>query len=196
MTALKNNKSYQHSVGAEINWILGFIVFIWVVYILDLFLPLEHFGLIPRQFSGLIGIAGMHFLHGSWHHLMSNSIPLLVLLVLLAGSKVNSTSIVITICILGGIILWMIGRPSVHIGASLLVFGLASFLVIAGFIEKRVGPLIISAFVMLIYGGSLLKGIFPFSPGVSWEGHLSGLIAGGICALFFLPRSKVNNRYS
>ena len=184
------NPSQLRSKSEQISWILGFIAVIWVTFILDIFFPLERLGLVPRQISGLFGVAGMHFLHGSWSHLISNSIPLLVLLVLLAGSKANPTSIVITICLIGGIILWVIGRPSLHIGASLLVFGLASFLVVAGFIEKKFGPLLISLMVMLIYGGALIQGLFPFSVGVSWEGHLSGLIAGVICARVFLTQGK------
>ncbi len=195
MRTMDRKKSNRHRIGEEINWILGLIIIIWIVFIADIFLPLEHLGLIPRDFGGLVGIVGMHFLHGSWYHLLSNTVPLLVLLVLLAGSKANSVSIVFVICLVGGIVLWFIGRSSLHIGASLLVFGLASFLVAAGFIEKRPIPLIISGIVMLIYGTSILRGILPFTPGVSWEGHISGLIGGAIAALTLIPKTN-NSRYS
>ncbi len=192
---MDTNKTNQHSIGQEINWILGLIIIIWLIFIADIFLPLERLGLVPRDLGGLVGIVSMHFLHGSWYHLLSNTVPLLVLLVLLAGSKANSVSIVFAICLIGGIVLWFIGRPSLHIGASLLVFGLASFLIVAGFIEKRPLPLIISGIVMLIYGTSILKGILPFAPGVSWEGHISGLVGGAIAALTLIPRTK-NANYS
>ena len=163
---------------------------IWIVFIFDRFLPLEQFGLVPRDPGGLIGIAGMHFLHGNWGHLLSNSVPLLVLLMLLAGSRANSLSIVISISLLGGLILWIIGRSSLHIGASLLVFGLAGFIIMSGFIEKRPLPLMISIIVVAIYGSSLFKGILPIQRGISFEGHLSGLIAGIICAFILLPGYK------
>lgn len=193
---MDRTKSNQHSIGDELSWILGFIALIWLIFVADIFLPLERLGLIPREIGGLIGIVSMHFLHGSWYHLLSNSIPLLVLLVLLAGSKANSVSIVAAICFIGGIVLWLIGRSSLHIGASLLVFGLASFLVVAGFIEKRPLPIIISGIVILVYGTTIFRGILPFAPGVSWEGHISGLVGGAIAALTLIPRNNVNNRYS
>ena len=193
---MDHTKSNQHSIGDELAWILGFVALIWLVFLADIFLPLERLGLIPREVGGLIGIVSMHFLHGSWYHLLSNSIPLLVLLVLLAGSKANSISIVAAICLIGGITLWLIGRSSLHIGASLLVFGLASFLVVAGFVEKRPLPIIISGIVILVYGTTIARGILPFAPGVSWEGHISGLVGGAIAALTLIPRSNVNNRYS
>jgi len=193
---MNRNQSNQHRIGNELTWILGFIVLIWLVFLADAFLPLERLGLVPRQIGGLAGIFSMPFLHGSWYHLLSNTIPLLVLLVLLAGSRANSVSIVLAICLIGGCVLWIIGRSSLHIGASLLVFGLASFLVIAGFIEKRPLPLIISGIVILVYGTSILRGILPFAPGVSWEGHISGLIGGAIAAFTLIPKKDVNNRYS
>ena len=184
------NKTPAHGLTRELGWILGFIALIWVIFALDRFLPLEQFGLIPRDFSGLLGIAGMHFLHGNWGHLLSNSIPLLVLLMLLAGSRANSLSIVILISLIGGLILWFIGRSSLHIGASLLVFGLASFIIVSGLIEKRPLPLMISIIVIVIYGSSLFKGILPIQRGVSFEGHISGLIAGALCAFVLLPKNK------
>ncbi len=192
---MDRNTSNQHHIGEEINWILSFIVVIWLVFIADIFLPLEQLGLVPRDLGGLVGIVGMHFLHGSWHHLLSNSVPLLVLLMLLAGSRANSVSIVLAICLIGGAVLWVIGRPLLHVGASLLVFGLASFLVVAGLLEKRLVSLIISGIVMFVYGTSLLKGIMPFAPSISWEGHISGLVAGVIAAFTLIPRTT-NSRYS
>ncbi len=188
MVFMKN--THKHRVSAELSWIFSFIALIWIVFLLDHFLPLERFGLVPRHADGLIGIAGMHFLHLNWGHLVSNTIPLLVLMVLLAGSRVNSPSIVISICLVGGVILWLIGRSSLHIGASLLIFGLASFIIVSGFIEKRTLPLMMGIIVLLVYGSSLLKGILPIQSGVSFEGHLSGLIAGVVCAVVLVPAYK------
>ena len=183
-------KPQDHNIGTELGWILGFIALIWLIFVLDRFLPLERFGMIPRELDGLFGIASMHFLHSNWGHLISNSVPLLVLLMLLAGSRANSAYIVISIGIIGGALLWLIGRSSVHIGASLLVFGLASFIIVSGFIEKRPLPLMLSIIVLIVYGTSLIKGILPIQRGVSFEGHFSGLVAGAVCALGMLPQFK------
>ena len=169
--------------------ILAFIVVIWAVYLLDLILPLEKLGLIPRDGGGLFGIVAMTFLHGSYQHLMSNTVPLIALLALLAGSRADSKKVVAIIMLLGGALLWLFGRGDyVHIGASLLVFGLAVFLVVSGIIEKRTVPMIISVVVALVYGTSLLSGIMPWQQGISWDGHLMGGIAGGITAWLLIQK--------
>ncbi|MEZ5480277.1 MAG: rhomboid family intramembrane serine protease [Thiolinea sp.] len=155
-------------------------------------MPLEVFGLVPRQFSGLPGIVAMPFLHGSWAHIVSNTVPLLVLLTLLAGSRANSRLIVPVIIVLGGVLLWLFGRGSaLHIGASGLVFGLAVFLIVSGLLERRTVPLLVAALVMFLYGSSLLSGVMPFQRGVSWDGHLFGGLAGGLVAWFMFRQGKV-----
>ncbi|TXH79413.1 MAG: rhomboid family intramembrane serine protease [Thiothrix sp.] len=183
-------QSNQHSIKQELPTVLLFVGLIWLVFILDRFLPLEQFGLIPREGSHLVGIVTMPFLHGSLQHIMSNTVPLLVLLTLLAGSRANSRSIVLTIVLLGGALLWLFGRgAAVHIGASGLVFGLAVFLIVSGLLERRLMPMLIAVLVTFMYGSSLLSGILPWQPGVSWDGHLFGGIAGAVAA-FFLVRGK------
>lgn len=175
--------NYAHKIREEALTIIIFIGIIWLVFLLDTILPLEKFGLIPRESEGLIGIIAMTFLHADLQHIMSNTLPLVVLLSLLAGSQADSKKIVVFILLLGGILLWLLGRPnSIHIGASLLVFGLATFLVISGLLEKRILPLIISLLVAIMYGSTLIEGISPFQSGVSWDGHLMGGIAGTITA--------------
>jgi len=176
-------KNHVHKIKEEFLSIAVFIVFIWAVFLLDLILPLEKLGLIPRDGSGLFGIITMTFLHGSYQHLVSNTVPLIALLALLAGSRADSKKVVAIIILLGGALLWLFGRGDyVHIGASLLVFGLAVFLVVSGIMEKRTIPIIISVIVALVYGTSLLSGIMPWQSGISWDGHLMGGIAGGITA--------------
>jgi membrane associated rhomboid family serine protease len=166
-----------------------FIGSIWVVFLLDLLLPLESYGLVPRTLYGLAGIVTMPFLHGSLAHLLSNTAPLLVLLSLLAGSKAGSRTIVATIIVLGGALLWLMGRGGTcHIGASGLVFGLAVYLIFSGFLERRVVPLVISIAVALMYGTSLISGIMPWQPGTSWDGHLFGGIAGAVTAWWLVKR--------
>ena len=179
--------NYTHKIKEEALIILMFIASIWVVFILDLFLPLEKFGLIPRDEGGLFGIIAMTFLHADFQHIMSNTLPLAILLSLLAGSQADSKKIVASIITLGGLLLWIFGRSnSIHIGASLLIFGLATFLLVAGFLERRTIPMMVSLVVAIVYGSTLLTGVIPLQQSVSWEGHLMGGIAGAITAWVLL----------
>ncbi|CAA6809145.1 MAG: Rhomboid family intramembrane serine protease, partial [uncultured Thiotrichaceae bacterium] len=105
----------------------------------------------------------------------------------------NSRTIVVVIALLGGILLWLFGRgSSLHIGASGLVFGLAVFLIVSGFLERRTVPVIVALVVVFMYGSSLLSGIMPFQKGVSWDGHLFGGVAGAIAAWFWVRQLKTN----
>ena len=184
-------KKYVHRVKEEAIAIALFIAVIWVVFLLDFFLPLEIFGLIPREASGLWGIGAMTFLHGSYQHLLGNTIPLVVLLALLAGSRADSRKVVIYVALLGGILLWLFGRDgTIHIGASLLVFGLATFLIVSGVLEKRTIPMIISVVVALVYGTSLIGGVIPWQRGISWDGHFMGGAAGAITAWLLVKRAR------
>ena len=178
-----------HRIRDELPGVFLFIGSIWVVFFADLLLPIESFGLVPRRLFGLAGIVTMPFLHASLAHLLSNTAPLLVLLSLLAGSKADSRIIVAAIIVQNGALLWLMGRGGTsHIGASGLVFGLAVFLIVSGFLERRFVPLAISIVVMLMYGSSLISGIIPWQPGISWDGHLFGGIAGASTAWWLIKR--------
>lgn len=179
-----SGSDHVHSVGSDLRGIVLFIGLIWLVFVLDRVLPLENFGLIPRSLRGLAGIVTLPFLHGDWAHITSNTVPLFLLLLLLAGSRANSIDIVVFISILAGIALWLFGRTAIHIGASVLVFGLIGFLVCAGFFEKRLLSACIAIGVAVTYGSTLLSGILPTNSGVSWEGHLFGACAGGLVAYY------------
>ncbi|QTR51120.1 rhomboid family intramembrane serine protease [Candidatus Thiothrix anitrata] len=181
-------QSHVHRIREELPAVALFLLAIWGVFLLDLILPLERFGLVPRDFGGLLGVVTMPFLHGSFTHLLNNSVPLAVLLTLLAGSRADSRLAVLVVAILGGVLLWLFGRGNaIHIGASGLVFGLAVFLIVSGIRERRFVPLLVSGFVVFTYGTTLLAGILPWQQGVSWDGHLFGGIAGAIAA-FVLVR--------
>ena len=175
---------HVHSIRSDLRGIVLFMGFIWLVFVLDRFMALENFGLIPRSLRGLVGILTLPFLHGDLSHIISNTIPLIVLLALLAGSRANSIDIVVMISVLAGVVLWLFGRTAIHIGASVLVFGLIGFLVCAGFFEKRLLSAIIAIGVAVTYGSTLLSGVLPTNSGVSWEGHLFGALAGGVVAYY------------
>ena len=186
----QNNSNHTHRITQELPLVALFILVIWGVFFIDRVLPLEQFGLIPRQLSGLTGIFTMPFLHANLQHIMNNTVPLTVLLLLLAGSRADSRLVVLLIMVLGGLLLWLFGRSySLHIGASGLVFGLASFLMVSGLLERRLVPMLISVLVAFLYGTSLLAGLVPWQPGVSWDGHLFGGIAGAFVA-WLLVKNK------
>ena len=176
----------KHRIAEELHGVGIFVTIIWAVFILDAFLPGEfnNLGLSPRSVPGLAGILTMPFLHGGWNHLLGNTLPLIVLLCLLAGSRANTYAVVPQIVVLGGTLLWFFGSAnSVHVGASGLIYGLIAFLIVAGFRERRPVALAIAVFVGFTYGATLISGVLPTAgPGISWDGHLMGAIAGGIVA--------------
>ena len=148
------------------------------------------FGLIPREVSGLDGIAGMPLLHGSFAHLMSNTPPLLVMGALLAATATRALIAVNALVIgLGGALVWLFGSTAIHIGASGLVFGWFGFLVMRGLIDRSPVTLGAAALVGLLYG-AMIWGVLPGRPGVSWEAHLFGFLAGAVAA--FLIRTRVH----
>ena len=179
-----SGKQHVHSLSRDLKGIALFVAVIWLVFIIDRVLPLENFGLLPRSFKGLAGIVTLPFLHANLKHIMANTVPLVVLLGLLAGSRANSIDIVVFISVVAGILLWLFGQTAIHIGASVLVFGLIGFLVCAGFFEKRLLSALIAIGVAIVYGSTLFYGVSPFQTGVSWDGHLFGAISGGLIAYY------------
>ena len=194
MSALVDARNV-HTIRRDFTRIALFLALIWIVFGLDRVLPLELLGLVPRSLEGLIGIVAMPFLHGDFAHLMANSVPLAVTLLLLAGSRGNSGAIVVLIVVLGGVGLWLLGRGGVrHIGASGLVFGLIAFHIFAGVFERRPQSLVIALVVGLLYASTLFRGVLPMQPGVSWDGHLFGAIAGILVALLMARLLKAQTR--
>ncbi len=186
----------KHTIQQELHGVVSFIAILWGVYLLDWIVPgqFANWGIVPRTLWGLVGIPLCPFLHAGLGHLLSNTIPLFILLVLLAGSRVRSWETVAEIVVLGGGLLWVFGRPAVHVGASGLIYGLIAFLIVAGFREKRFVPLIIAMLVGFLYGTTLLWGVLPsVGSHVSWDGHLCGAIAGGLLGYFGVESSSIDN---
>ncbi len=159
-----------------------FLSIIWGVFLINFIIPgidLRSFGIKPRTLQGLLGIIFSPFLHGSWGHITSNSIPMLFLTPMLFYFYPKTKYAVITgIILIGGFIVWLIGAEnSVHIGASGLIFGLISFLITAGIIKLNWKTILLSIIVSVFYGGAMLQGFVP-QEGISWEGHLFGAVAG------------------
>ncbi len=163
-----------------------FVVALWVIQALNWVTGYTLnivFGLIPRQVGGLDGIVGMPMLHGSFAHLMANTPPLLLMGALLAATATRALVAVNAIVIgLGGVSVWLLGSPAIHIGASGLVFGWFGFLITRGLVDRS--PLALGAALLVgLFYGSIIWGVLPGQPGVSWEAHLFGALAGAVAAL-------------
>jgi len=163
----------------------GFTGVLWLVFWIDWFATadLSKWGLIPRQLHGLWGIVCSPFLHANLSHLVSNTVPLIVLLGIILATQRRGWEIVVEIIVLGGVLLWIFGRSAVHIGASGLVYGLIAYLLVAGFRQGKIVPAVAALVVGFLYGGTLIFGVLPsVGPEVSWDGHLLSAVAGGLLA--------------
>jgi membrane associated rhomboid family serine protease len=164
---------------------LGFVVVIWCIQLLNvgLDLGLERFGVRPRQSAGLLGILFAPLLHDGFAHLFANSLPLLVLGTVMLHLYPNSAVKVIPSVYLGpGIAVWLFARASVHLGASGLVYGLVSYIFVAGLIRRDTRAIAASLLVCFLYG-TLAWGVLPIRPGVSWETHLAAALIGLVLAI-------------
>ena len=142
----------------------------------------QHWGLLPRYISGLPGIVISPFLHGNWAHLFANLPVLLVLSALVMWDSVERYFKISLFIILGsGLLVWLLGRTAIHIGASGWIFGLWAWLMKRAFYQRKFRNFAIAIGLALFYGGAFLWGLLP-KAGVSFEGHLSGLICGGMAA--------------
>lgn len=172
---------------------IGFVVLLWAIEILDAILNhrLDEYGVRPRSGEGLFGILAAPLLHGGWGHLEANSVPVLVLgFLTLATGLLRGLLATAIIWLVGGLAVWLLaGSHSVHLGASGLVFGWITYLVIRGFVNKEFWEIGLGLVVMLVYGG-VLWGALPGTPGISWQGHLFGALAGALAA-FVLTDDRV-----
>jgi len=169
---------------SSVFWILGFLTVIWAVEVLNGFMGhrLSVWGILPRTKLGLIGIPLSPILHGNFNHVLSNTLPFLILggLVGLRGSQ-KLVGISLFIIVAGGVAVWLLGRSAIHVGASGLVFGYFGYLVANGWFDRRPSTILAAIVVIGLYGG-LLVGVVPTLTFVSWEAHLFGLIAGVLAA--------------
>jgi len=159
---------------------LGFVALIWLIDIVNwtLDLELQRFGVRPRQFAGLPGILLAPLLHGGPVHLFANSLPLLVLGTGMLYLYPNSALKVLPAVYLGpGIAVWLFAGGSIHVGSSGLVYGLVSYIFVAGIIRRDRRAIAASLLVSFLYG-SLVWGVLPIRPGVSWETHLAAALIG------------------
>lgn len=166
---------------------VAFVVLLWCVFLLEEAngWDLHFLGIRPLSWDGLIGIFTTPLVHGSFKHLLNNSAPLLVLGWALFYFY-NSIALrsLLFIQLFSGFWVWLFARPSFHIGASGLVYGLAAFIFLSGIIRNERKLVSISLLVAFLYG-SMFWGVFPIRDGVSWESHLWGGIAGALLAIYY-----------
>jgi membrane associated rhomboid family serine protease len=169
----------------------GFVALLYVIELVDTVLNgrLDSHGVRPRSDEGLLGIVFAPLLHGGWAHLIANTIPLLVLGFLLALSGVRTwVSVTAIVWIVSGVGVWLFGGShSVHIGASGLVFGWLVHLMVRGIFARNLGQIALGLVVFVVYG-SVLWGVIPGRPGISWQGHLFGALGGAVAAWLLAPR--------
>ena len=150
-------------------------------------------GIKPRSIEGLIGILTAPIVHGNLSHLISNTIPLLFLgSVLFFFYERIGRTVFFRCYFITNVLVWLFSpRISYHIGASGLIYGLAAFLIVFGLIRKDFLSLLISAGILILYGG-IFYGVLPMDPRVSWESHLAGALVGTFTAFNLSGKKKVN----
>lgn len=177
-------------------WLTGSI---WIIFILNyifFFTDFNQFGIRPRMINGLAGIIFSPFLHLNWTHLISNTIPLFILVfVILQFYNKLFVSVSIFSIIVGGFAVWLLGRSGTnHIGASGLIFAYIGFLLFSGIFRRNLKSILIAVVIIILYGGALIRGIIPGQQGISWEGHLFGAGAGILAAWIYRKKYKAEDK--
>jgi len=182
---------YTHSVHSRALLALaarlsiGFVALLWLVHLMNWGLDLDPrpFGLRPREWSGLVGIFTAPLVHSDFAHLFANSVPLATVGAAMLFLYPHSTLRVLPAVYLGpGVLVWLFGRDSVHLGASGLVYGLVGYVFVAGLLRRDRRAIAMSLLVVIMYG-SLAWGVLPIDPHVSWETHLTAALIGVLLAL-------------
>ena len=163
----------------------GFVVLIWCIQLLNwaLDLGVEDFGVRPRELAGLPGILFAPLMHSGFAHLLANSLPLVIVGTAMLYLYPSAALRVLPAVYLGpGIAVWLFARGGVHVGASGLIYGLVSYVFVAGLIRRDRRAIAASLLVSFLYGASVW-GVLPIERGVSWETHLAAALIGLALAL-------------
>lgn len=172
---------------------LVFIGVLWTVFIIDeaFALRLGRFGLRPGSVPGLIGIVTAPLLHANFQHILSNTLPMFIALTATLYLYPNSALRVIPAVWLGsGLLAWFFARPSLHIGASGVIYGLLAFVFVSGILRRDMRSISVSLLVGFLYG-SMVWGVLPSRPNMSWEMHLTGAVVGVLMAFVYMRWDRV-----
>ncbi|MER7247311.1 rhomboid family intramembrane serine protease [Kribbella sp. NPDC000426] len=172
-------------IGGGLKLLAALLGVMWLSEVIDTATngSLDQYGIISREPRGLIGILTAPFLHLGFGHLISNTLPLVTLGAIIAISGATRLfQVTAIVTVLGGFGTWLISPPNtITIGASGLVFGYASYLIVRGLFNRRLGQVVVGIIVIMVWGSALLTSLLP-QDGISWQGHLCGGIAGLIAA--------------
>ena len=194
---MKQNEDFKFSIGV-ITYPILFVLIVWIVFWFEVRFGYNFtkYGIYPQRLKGLIGILLSPFIHGSMQHLYHNTIPLFVLsMALFYFYKPIAWKVILFGVLLSGLFTWCIGRPSYHIGASGLIYVLISFIFFKGVFAKHYRLIALSLLVVFLYG-SMIWYTLPIEEGISWEGHLGGLLTGLFFAIVFKKAIAKPKKYS
>jgi membrane associated rhomboid family serine protease len=191
-----DGRSPRKAVMSAAGWPLVFDLCLWMIRSLSAHHPfMVKWGIHPRSIDGLTGIITAPFIHADNDHLLSNTLPVLVVgTALVHFYRSISLRVVGMIWLFSGCWVWLMARDSYHIGASGLVYGGVVFLFFSGIFRRDVRLMAISFLVVFLYG-SLAWGILPIDPTQSWESHLSGSIAGLFAAVYYRKEGPQRIRF-
>ena len=191
-----SSQQFKYSTSV-ILYPLLMVFLIWLVfwYQVRVDYGIKAFGIHPQKLEGLIGVVTSPFLHGDINHIYNNSLPLFVLsIALFYFYKKVAWKVVLYGIVLSGFLTWLIASGGNHIGASGLIYVLVSFIFFKGIFAKHYRLIALSLLVIFFYG-SMIWYVFPIKDGMSWEGHLSGLLTGLFFALIFRKQVAKPERY-
>ncbi|MFI6108311.1 rhomboid family intramembrane serine protease [Streptomyces sp. NPDC051310] len=181
-------------VRAAAQLMVAWVALLWVLEAVDLATghALDGYGISPRQVTELRDIVPAAFLHYGFGHVAANTVPLLVFGFLAAlGGIRRFLAVAALIVVVDGLGVWLVSPPySVTAGASGLVFGLFGYLVVRGFVDRKALDIGVGLLIGAVWGSTILLGISPTQSGVSWQGHLFGLVAGVAAAFVFRRRTR------
>ena len=171
------------SDGAKI--LLALVALMWAVEVVDVIADhqLDQYGIEARDPQGLDGIVTAPFLHVGFGHLISNTIPFVImgLLIAVEGAR-RLVAVFAIVALVSGLGTWIVApEGSIHVGASGVVFGFATYLIARGWFNRRTSQIAIGLVILVIWGGVLVGGLQP-REGISWQGHLFGAIGGVVAA--------------
>jgi len=181
------SKKAKRNFRLALKTALIFTAILWAIFVIDevFGLRLARFGLRPGSISGLTGIITVPLLHGSFNHLLSNTLPLVISMTATLYLYPRCAMRVIPLIWLGsGALAWFIGRSTLHIGASGLIYGLLAFVFVSGILRRDMRSVSVSLLVGFLYG-SMVWGVLPVRPHMSWELHLTGAIFGVLLAVIY-----------
>jgi membrane associated rhomboid family serine protease len=170
----------------------SFTALLYLIEIVDAAMSgrLDQFGIQPRTLGGLDGVLWAPLLHHGWTHLFANTLPVLLFGFLAMSNGIGQwVAVTLTIWLFSGLGVWLVGDTGTTIGASGIAFGWLAFLLVRGIFNRAIGQIVV-AVVLFLYWGSTLLGVLPGNPGVSWQGHLFGAIAGILAAWLVAVANK------